>query len=243
VERQRPGRPGSPRGRIGRALASLDRDPVGPRSPRLHQRQGHAESPAARAVRARVQRRRRAPTSATRDPRCNLRCARSHRALVGISGDLPAALAHRAGTAQMTGTRMGAKKLVCTREPSGSRASTQGDVSSTRRPSAATMRSITWRTASSPSNSRSATLSIRTQPAKRRTAVWKRTWAPFPNRRNREGGQRPGRLILARSWVTYASRDHNSVVQTGSASHPTPARVLCRQLGGIRCRLSCVPCS
>ena len=38
-----------------------------------------------------------------------------------------------------------------------SRASTQGDVASTRRPRGATMRSITWRTASSPSNRRSAT--------------------------------------------------------------------------------------
>ena len=51
--------------------------------------------------------------------------------------------------------------IACTREPSGSRASTQGDVASTRRPRGATMRSITWRTASSPSNRRSATLSIR----------------------------------------------------------------------------------
>jgi hypothetical protein len=56
----------------------------------------HAESPAARAVRARVQRRRGVPSSATRDPRCNLRCARSHRALARLSGDLPAALAHPA---------------------------------------------------------------------------------------------------------------------------------------------------
>ena len=47
------------------------------------------------------------------------------------------------------------------RLPSDSRASTQGDAASTRRPSGATIRSITWRTASSPLNRRSATLSIR----------------------------------------------------------------------------------
>ena len=41
--------------------------------------------------------------------------------------------------------------------PSGSRASAQGDVASTRRPSGATMRSIRWRTASSPSNRPSST--------------------------------------------------------------------------------------
>jgi hypothetical protein len=57
--------------------------------------------------------------------------------------------------------KRGQRNLVCTREPSGSRASTQGDVASTRRPRGATMRSITWRTASSPSNRRSNTLSIR----------------------------------------------------------------------------------
>jgi hypothetical protein len=51
--------------------------------------------------------------------------------------------------------------IGCTRELSESRASTQGDVASTRRPRRATMRSITWRTASSPSNRRSATLSMR----------------------------------------------------------------------------------
>jgi pimeloyl-ACP methyl ester carboxylesterase len=36
-----------------------------------------------------------------------------------------------------------ARILVCTREPSGSRASTHGDIASTRRPNGATMRSIT----------------------------------------------------------------------------------------------------
>jgi protein-export membrane protein SecD len=51
--------------------------------------------------------------------------------------------------------------IACTRLPSDSRASTHGDDPSTRRPSGATMRSITCRTDSSPSNSRSSTLSIR----------------------------------------------------------------------------------
>ena len=41
--------------------------------------------------------------------------------------------------------------IAFTREPSGSRASTYGDDSSTRRPSGATIRSIRWRTCSSPS--------------------------------------------------------------------------------------------
>ena len=51
--------------------------------------------------------------------------------------------------------------IAWTREPSGSRASTHGDESSTRRPKGPTMRSIRCRTDSSPSNSRSGTLSIR----------------------------------------------------------------------------------
>jgi hypothetical protein len=42
------------------------------------------------------------------------------------------------------------RELVCTRLASDSRASTQGDDSSTRRPSGATILSITCRTASSP---------------------------------------------------------------------------------------------
>jgi hypothetical protein len=49
------------------------------------------------------------------------------------------------------------RKLVGTRLPSDSRASTQGDDSSTRRPSGATILSITCRTASSPSNRPSVT--------------------------------------------------------------------------------------
>ena len=51
--------------------------------------------------------------------------------------------------------------IAWTREPSGSRASAQGDDSSTRRPKGPTMRSIRCRTDSSPSNSPSGALSIR----------------------------------------------------------------------------------
>ena len=51
--------------------------------------------------------------------------------------------------------------IAWTREPSGSRASAQGDDSSTRRPNGPTMRSIRCRTDSSPSNSPSGALSIR----------------------------------------------------------------------------------
>ncbi len=51
--------------------------------------------------------------------------------------------------------------IACTLLPPGSRASTQGDAWSTRRPRGPTMRSIRCRTDSSPSNSRSSTLSIR----------------------------------------------------------------------------------
>ena len=51
--------------------------------------------------------------------------------------------------------------IACTRLPSDSRASTQGDDSSTRRPSGATILSITCRTASSPSNRPSVTFSSR----------------------------------------------------------------------------------
>jgi hypothetical protein len=53
--------------------------------------------------------------------------------------------------------------IACTRLPSDSRASTQGDDSSTRRPSGATILSITCRTASSPSNRPSVTFSSRPQ--------------------------------------------------------------------------------
>jgi hypothetical protein len=67
---------------------------------------------------------------------------------------------------------------VCTREPPGSRASTQGGGASTRRPRGATMRSITWRTASSPSSRRSATLSIHNRPyAFARTGPKRRPYA------------------------------------------------------------------
>ena len=51
--------------------------------------------------------------------------------------------------------------IAWTREPSGSRASAQGDDSSTRRPNGPTMRSIRCRTDSSPSNSPSGALSMR----------------------------------------------------------------------------------
>ena len=51
--------------------------------------------------------------------------------------------------------------IAWTREPSGSRASAQGDDSSTRRPKGPTIRSIRCRTDSSPSNSPSGALSIR----------------------------------------------------------------------------------
>ena len=51
--------------------------------------------------------------------------------------------------------------IAWTRLPSGSRASAQGDDSSTRRPSGPTIRSIRCRTASSPSNKPSGALSIR----------------------------------------------------------------------------------
>jgi hypothetical protein len=61
---------------------------------------------------------------------------------------------------EMSGSKGVLRNQVCAREPSESRASTQGDVASTRRPSGATMRSITRRTASSASNRRSATLPL-----------------------------------------------------------------------------------
>jgi hypothetical protein len=55
------------------------------------------------------------------------------------------------------------RKLVCTREPSGSRASTQGDVASTRRPRGATMCSITVEDRLLPLKQTVRTLSIRPQ--------------------------------------------------------------------------------
>jgi len=100
------------------------------------------------------------------------------------------------------------RNQVCTRVPSGSRASTQGDVASTPRPKGATMRSIRWRTASSHSNRRSATLSIR----RFRTTYTSRFGPTLP--------QGIGGIVASRRWWPDKSSNGRRTSRPVAASVP-----------------------
>src|SRR5207248_7361920 len=73
------------------------RDLLRSRAAWVHRQQGHAESAATRAMCARVRRRARVPFAAAGGAARDLWRTSTDRALAGLSRDVPAALAHRAG--------------------------------------------------------------------------------------------------------------------------------------------------
>jgi hypothetical protein len=90
------------RGRVWRsrrALRPMIETPVRARTPRTHKRQGHAASAAARAGRARVQRRHRVPKASGGSSARDLRGPGADRALARLSRDVSAAVPHGAGAA------------------------------------------------------------------------------------------------------------------------------------------------
>ena len=106
VECERPRRARTSGDRTRRTVRAHDRDLLRSRATRAHRQQGHALSAATRAVCAGVQGRGRVPFAAAGGAAHDLWRADTDRPLARLSRDVPSALAHRAGAADVAPGRI-----------------------------------------------------------------------------------------------------------------------------------------